>query len=138
MWPATRCDHGRGPLRKYFEIGDCAAGRRRIPDPGVSGRGAVSPVAAQETIAFIGEPIKVNETEVEIGASIGIAVAEPGKDANQRLIRLIALYVAKSAGRNTAKVFDAGMMEFASQRASMEQALRHAIRNGGIVPTSSP
>ena len=96
-------------------------------------------VAAQETIAFISEPIKVNDTEVEIGVSIGIAVAEPGKDANDLVDQAdIALYVAKSAGRNTAKVFDAAMMEFASQRASMEQALRHAIRNGDIVPHFQP
>jgi diguanylate cyclase (GGDEF)-like protein len=96
-------------------------------------------VAAQETIAFIGEPIKVNDTEAEIGVSIGIAVAEPGKDASDLVEQAdIALYVAKSAGRNTAKLFDAAMMEFASERASMEQALRHAVRKGDIVPYFQP
>ncbi len=96
-------------------------------------------VAAQEAIAFIGEPIKVGETEVEIGVSIGIALAEPGRDAGDLMDQAdIALYVAKSAGRNTAKLFDTAMMEFASQRAGMEQALRRAIRNGDIVPYFQP
>jgi diguanylate cyclase (GGDEF)-like protein len=96
-------------------------------------------VAAQEAIAIIGEPIKVNDTEIEIGVSIGIAVAEPGKNASDLVDQAdIALYVAKRAGRNTAKVFDAAMREFASQRAGMEQALRRAIRNGDIVPHFQP
>ena len=95
-------------------------------------------VAAQEMIAFMGEPIEVNGTEVEIGVSIGIALAEPGQDASDLVDHAdIALYVAKSAGRNTAKVFDAAMMEFASERASMEQALRHASALAASFPTSS-
>ncbi|UVK41366.1 EAL domain-containing protein [Mesorhizobium sp. AR10] len=96
-------------------------------------------VAAQETIAFISEPIQIGGTDVEIGVSVGIAIAEPGKNAADLVDQAdVALYVAKSAGRNTAKVFDAAMMEFASERAKMGQALRHAIRNGDIVPYFQP
>jgi diguanylate cyclase (GGDEF)-like protein len=95
--------------------------------------------AAQETIAFISEPIMINDTQVEIGVSIGIVIGKPGEHAGILVDQAdVALYVAKSAGRNTAKLFDAAMMEFASQRSSMEQALRHAVRNGDIVPYFQP
>ena len=94
---------------------------------------------AQETIAFLGEPIMVGDTEVEIGVSIGIVVAKPGDDVHVLVSQAdVALYLAKSSGRNTFKLFDAAMMEFATERASMEQALRTAVRNDEIVPYFQP
>lgn len=96
-----------------------------------------APLLAQEVISLIGRPVRASDAPVEIGASVGIATSQG--DLNLAIDEAdIALYVAKRAGRNTAKTFDPAMREYATQRALLEQALRKAIRQGDIVPYYQP
>lgn len=58
-------------------------------------------------ISTLGQPIRVQERDVLIGASIGIALAPQQAHSVSELLRLSdqALYQAKSAGRNTWRVY---------------------------------
>ena len=71
----------------------------------------------------------IDEAEVTVAASVGIAVASgPGRDPAS-LVRDAdaAMYRAKERGRNRWELFDEGLRTRAVQRLSMETDLRRAI-----------
>lgn len=78
----------------------------------------------------LARPFDINGNEVLIGASIGIALApQDAVDAGE-LLRFsdIALYKAKSAGRNRWMFYTPEMAEQMVQRREMENSLREAIK----------
>lgn len=67
---------------------------------------------------------------VQVSASVGIALAQPGPDADSiDYLRLadLALYEAKRSGRSQVRVFDESMDESVRFRQSIEAGLREAI-----------
>jgi diguanylate cyclase (GGDEF)-like protein len=79
----------------------------------------------------IKEPREISGTTVEIGTSIGIAVApEDGIDAEDLLKKSdIALYCAKAEGRGDWRFFEAAMGAQARTRNALEYDLRRALHN---------
>ena len=87
---------------------------------------------SQAIIDEIGRPITVNEREVFIGASIGIAVFPYDDTTAEELTRKAdaAMYRAKTAGRNSFR-FVSGETDAANQsRLAMGSELRHAQQRG--------
>jgi len=86
---------------------------------------------AQELITEIARPMLLRGHTVEVGASMGMAFfPEDGSDPLELMKRAdMAMYAAKSAGRNTYRFFQQEMLEHTSQRLTLEMDLRRAIAN---------
>ncbi|OJX18567.1 MAG: hypothetical protein BGO82_14740 [Devosia sp. 67-54] len=85
---------------------------------------------SQRIIEAVGKPFDIFGSEAFVGVSIGIAAAD-GHEADAReLIRKadIALYEAKTTGRNRAVVFEESMNELLQNRHAIEAELREALR----------
>ena len=84
---------------------------------------------AKAMLAALREPFDVLGTSVHVGASIGIAVYLDCGDERAELMRKadIAMYRAKSEGRDTFRRFCNGMDESIRLRRTIEEDLRSAI-----------
>ena len=69
-----------------------------------------------------------------IGASVGIAIGDPGRACADSMIRNadLALYAAKAAGRGKHKLYEPSMHSEASDRQVLENDLRQAIERGEL------
>jgi diguanylate cyclase (GGDEF)-like protein len=84
--------------------------------------------------AVLDDPFEVDEQQVTIGASVGIA-STTGADLDlDELARRadMALYEAKGGGRRTHRFFDPSMDEIVQLRRGLKQDLRTAIDNGAF------
>lgn len=86
---------------------------------------------AQRIIDAICAPYSINGQNILIGASIGIAVIDKTCAGAAEIMRYadIALYRAKSEGRNRACIYDDAMDTELSNRKHLEADLREAIEN---------
>jgi diguanylate cyclase (GGDEF)-like protein len=84
---------------------------------------------ARKVIRLIEQPFDLNGHLVGVGVSIGIAFApEHGTDTETLLKKAdVALYAAKSGGRNDVCVFQPELTEVADMQKSMEGELRDGI-----------
>jgi diguanylate cyclase (GGDEF)-like protein/PAS domain S-box-containing protein len=80
-------------------------------------------------------PFEVDEREIHIGASVGIAVAMTGTDDSGALLRNadIAMYAAKRDSKGAYAVFDPRMHTAVLERLELEADLRRAIDRGELV-----
>ncbi|HEX5212657.1 MAG TPA: EAL domain-containing protein, partial [Pseudolabrys sp.] len=89
---------------------------------------------AQRIIAAICAPYAINQQNIVIGASIGIAVIDKKSGGAADIMRYadMALYRAKNEGRNRACLYDAAMDADLSNRKLLEGDLRQAIENNQL------
>lgn len=87
-------------------------------------------VLADRIIDIVSKPFNIDGNEVNIATSIGIALAPEHATSSDSLMKMadLALYRAKSAGRNGYRFFDPEMSLAASARHELETELRHAIQ----------
>lgn len=87
---------------------------------------------ALRIIALIDQPFDIGGHRVSVGTSIGIAFApEHGGDDETLLKKAdLALYAAKSGGRNDFRVFEPELIEAADIQKSTEGELREALSQG--------
>ncbi|WP_249165429.1 PAS-domain containing protein [Bradyrhizobium sp. AUGA SZCCT0431] len=87
---------------------------------------------ALRIIGLIEQPFDLNGSKVGVGTSIGIAFApEHGDDAASLLQKAdMALYAAKSGGRNDFRVFQPELTEAADIQKSLESELREGMSRG--------
>ena len=85
-------------------------------------------------LEVISEPVDIFGQMFSHTASIGIALAPEEKPDAVEMISWadVALYSAKSRGRNQAVVFDAQLRTVATERSELELSLRDAIEEGGL------
>lgn len=85
-------------------------------------------------------PFVISEAEVTIGASIGIAIAPDHAMTREGLMGLAdtALYQSKSEGRNRYSMFQTRMDETVRMRKTVEDDLRRAIDNDGLLLNYQP
>ncbi|HTV27749.1 MAG TPA: EAL domain-containing protein [Xanthobacteraceae bacterium] len=95
---------------------------------------------ATRIITAVCAPYSINAHNIIIGASIGIATIErPARDAADILRYAdMALYRAKSEGRNRACIYDAAMDADLSNRKLLEGDLLRAIQNDGLAAVYQP
>jgi diguanylate cyclase (GGDEF)-like protein len=89
-------------------------------------------VLSRRIVDAIGKPYEISGRTVEIGTSIGIALApDDGTDAEELLKNAdIALYRVKSEGRGNWRFFEAAMQAQAQVRHALERDLRKAMHSG--------
>ncbi|WP_246132923.1 putative bifunctional diguanylate cyclase/phosphodiesterase [Devosia ginsengisoli] len=85
---------------------------------------------ADRIIKSIGAPMSIGGQQVEIGASVGIAIGPGDGVKTDSLVKNadLALYRAKSEGRSTYHFFETGMDADLQQRRSIEAGLRLALQ----------
>jgi diguanylate cyclase (GGDEF)-like protein len=97
------------------------------------------PSFARRVAEVISAPISINERQISVTASIGIALGrQPG--APERLLRDadLAMYHAKQRGKNACEIFDESFRRHATDRVEVEHDLRRALQAGEIVPYYQP
>jgi diguanylate cyclase (GGDEF)-like protein/PAS domain S-box-containing protein len=96
-------------------------------------RGAAQ-MLAERILEFLGKPFAIDGGEINIGTSIGIALAPEHGTGSGELLKMadLALYRTKSAGRNGYSFFDPEMSELASARQEIENDLRRAIQQNEL------
>ncbi|HEX7249869.1 MAG TPA: EAL domain-containing protein [Burkholderiales bacterium] len=97
-------------------------------------RSADAANVAQKIIENLSQPVRVDERELTVTPSIGIAVfPEDGRDA-ETLIRNAdaAMYHAKESGRANYQFFTEQMNLSASRRLALENDLRRALARGEL------
>lgn len=84
----------------------------------------------QRLIDRINQPITIAGNEVSVGTSIGVVCAPFDGITGEDLLRYadIALYEAKSSGRNMFRFYEPAMNERIMERRQLEIDMRHALR----------
>ena len=89
---------------------------------------------AGQMLERLATPLAIDNRVLGVGASIGVAVFPSEDNGAADVIRCadIALYRAKSAGRNAAKLFMPHMQRDADARLELERGLRTALEQQGF------
>jgi diguanylate cyclase (GGDEF)-like protein len=89
---------------------------------------------ARAVLATAQEPFELGGAEYVVTASVGIALHPRDAGAADELIRCadLAMYRAKSDGRNAFRFFSAELNERASERLRIEKRLRFAVEGGHL------
>ncbi|SEH09194.1 EAL domain-containing protein [Candidatus Venteria ishoeyi] len=95
---------------------------------------------ASSLIAHLSEPFLVDEHEIRIGASIGIAIFPEDGEEVETLFRNadLALYRAKEAGREQFQFYTASMTIALLERQQLEADLRYALAHNELVVYFQP
>jgi diguanylate cyclase (GGDEF)-like protein len=95
-------------------------------DPQVLGR------IAQKLLDAIAQPFKIEEHDIYVTSSIGIAVYPDDSDDPEELLKHadVAMYRSKDLGRNTYQFLDANLAEHRLKQHTLETALRGALKDG--------
>ena len=84
---------------------------------------------AQKIIDAVNQPVSLGEVEVNVGASIGIALLNDNTPTLEQLMRAAdtAMYAAKESGRNSYAFYSDAFFEQIQRKATLEQELRQAL-----------
>ena len=87
---------------------------------------------AHRIIEAIGKTFEISGNRINIGASIGVALAPRHGSQSDILLKRadMALYESKARGRNTAMVFEDSMDQHAQERRLLELDIRTALAEG--------
>ena len=101
--------------------------------PGEEEEGRLAALA-ERLIQQVSKPYTIRGNSVAVGASVGIAVARPGRTYAEQLVRDadVALYAAKAAGRGTFRMFEPEMQSQASDRQILLKDLEDAVAKGQL------
>lgn len=100
----------------------------------------VATAMARRIIASISRPILQNDRNVQVGASIGVALCPADGTDGDTLLHAadMAMYSAKQAGRGTVRFFRRSMEAELRAQAALEDEVREAVASGAIVPHYQP
>jgi diguanylate cyclase (GGDEF)-like protein/PAS domain S-box-containing protein len=86
--------------------------------------------AAASLVEALDQPFTISATEVRVSASIGVALSTPQAGAEALLSKAdIAMYHAKSSGKNRFVAFQPQMQELLLERVRLEADLGRALEN---------
>jgi diguanylate cyclase (GGDEF)-like protein len=107
--------------------------------PGIVDIGLIESLA-RTLIEQVSRPYMIEGHKVTIGASVGIAIGDPGRASADALVRNadLALYAAKAAGRGKHCLYEPSMHSEAAERQLLETDLRQAIERGELSVAYQP
>jgi diguanylate cyclase (GGDEF)-like protein len=127
---ATRIRNILQPTDRIARLGgdEFAILQASAPQPGSS------IALAEKLIEIIGQSCSIDGHDVTVGASVGIALACPGDENTENLIKSadLAMYSAKSDGRGTYRMFDPEMDAIVQARRVLERDMRTALALDGF------
>lgn len=90
--------------------------------------------AAERVMSEISRPFQINDHELVVTCSIGIAIAPQHAEDVEGLLRCadIAMYRAKQRGRNTCLKYDTTLDAAGFERLTLENELRKAVERGSM------
>jgi diguanylate cyclase (GGDEF)-like protein len=120
----------KGVLRETDVLARLGGDEFAIVQPDEINQREAARTLAERVIEIVAKPFNIEGNEVNIGVSIGISLAPNDATNPDNLLKMadLALYCAKSAGRNCYQFFDPAMGEAASARHELENDLRRAIQ----------
>jgi diguanylate cyclase (GGDEF)-like protein/PAS domain S-box-containing protein len=120
----------KGLLRETDVLARLGGDEFAVIQSGESNQREAASGLADRIIEIIGKPFQLDGTDVNIGTSIGIALAPEHGTNPDSLLKMadMALYGAKSGGRNGYRFFDPDMGAAANARHALENELRRAIQ----------
>ena len=125
----------RSTLRETDILARLGGDEFAIIQVGAAGQRQAAVALCERIIARIVEPYELGGQIVTVSASIGLAFAPEHGVEPDTLIRNadLALYRAKSEGRNTFSIYDVELMHVATARQQFETELREALANDEFV-----
>jgi diguanylate cyclase (GGDEF)-like protein/PAS domain S-box-containing protein len=101
--------------------------------PGTEEQGRLAALA-EKLIEEVSRSYNIEGHEISIGASVGIAIARPGKTYAAALVKEadLALYAAKDGGRGTFRFFASEMHAEVTKRQILEADLKEALGKGQL------
>lgn len=95
---------------------------------------------AERIIDRLSRPYRFDGVALEIGVSIGIALAPDDGDGQEQLHRNadLALYRAKNDGRGTWRLFDQAMDHHLQEQRSLRRDIKHALNEGQLFVEYQP
>jgi diguanylate cyclase (GGDEF)-like protein len=126
-------DRLKSVMGEHGQVGRLGGDEFKAVLPGTVDIGLLESLA-RTLIEQVSRPYNIEGHRVVIGASVGIAIGDPGRCTADSLVRDadLALYAAKGAGRGKHCFFEAAMHTEASDRQVLENDLRQAIDKGEL------
>jgi diguanylate cyclase (GGDEF)-like protein len=89
---------------------------------------------AERILLVLSSPVTVGGAELDIGASIGVAISSEESHDTVTLVRAadLAMYAAKGEGKGRYRTFDPAMLAGAVERLSLERDLKLAVERNEI------
>jgi diguanylate cyclase (GGDEF)-like protein len=131
---------------EVHDVSDCSPTVARLGGdefvvllPWVAGVEAACDVA-RWLLDVVREPVEVDGTSIVCTGSIGVSVASHSQRSPEELFREadLAMYRAKSAGRDRMALYDSDLRAQAESRLGTEQRLRSAIERGRLLAVFQP
>jgi diguanylate cyclase (GGDEF)-like protein len=121
-------------LRETDELARLGGDEFAVIQSGETNQREAAGALADRIIEIVGKPFDIDGNEVNIGTSIGISLAPEHGTNPDSLLKMadMALYGAKSAGRNGYRFFDPDMGAAADARLALENELRRAIQQNEL------
>jgi diguanylate cyclase (GGDEF)-like protein len=97
-------------------------------------------LAARRILRAVSEPFRIDENEVVLGASVGVAFTVDGDEDQQSLLRdaQLACRAAKRAGGGRFEAFRPELYDEVAESANLEVDLGQAIENGELAVVYQP
>lgn len=123
----------RESLRETDEIARLGGDEFAVVQVGLEQPKSAAGLAAR-LIEIMNLPCEAEGHQIQVGASIGIALAAEGKLEPDELLKSadLAMYRAKADGRGTYRFFEPDMDERAQARRALEIELRRAVANNAF------
>ena len=121
-------DRLKSVMGDHGQVGRLGGDEFKAVLPGTVETGLLESLA-RTLIEQVSRPYSIEGHRVIIGASVGIAIGDPGKSCADSMIRNadLALYAAKAAGRGKHCFYEAAMHSEATDRQRLEHDLRLAL-----------
>ena len=120
-------------MGNHGQVGRLGGDEFKAVLPGIVETGLLESLA-RTLIEQVSRPYTIEGHKVSIGASVGIAIGDPGRACADAMIRNsdLALYAAKAAGRGKHCFYEQSMHSEASDRQILENDLRQALDRGEL------
>ena len=132
-------DRLKSVMGNHGQIGRLGGDEFQAVLPGTVDIGLLESLA-RTLIEQVSRPYVIEGHKVMIGASLGIAIGDPGRASADALVRNadLALYAAKGSGRGKHCFYQPSMHSEAAERQLLENDLRQAIDRGELSVAYQP